>query len=99
MADRKYGIGAVTTGAGLNETRAFGIADSMFRDGPRWSAAYEAALIALNETHSRGLGDLPSRLMGWAAKARARGRDRIEIDVETVDKIIAALTPHQGSKP
>jgi len=37
------------------------------------------------------LGDLPSRLIGWAGKARIQGRDRIELDLATVDRIIAAL--------
>lgn len=38
------------------------------------------------------LGDLPSRLMGWAMKARIQRRDRIELDLEAVDRILAALT-------
>ncbi len=37
------------------------------------------------------IGDLPSRLMGWAGKARAHGRDVIELDVSTVDRIVAHL--------
>ena len=37
------------------------------------------------------LGDLPSRLIGWSGKARSQGRDRIELNLETVDRILAAL--------
>jgi len=41
------------------------------------------------------VGDLPSRLMGWAGKARESGRDAIELDLRTVDRIIAALNGGQ----
>ncbi|PAL25462.1 hypothetical protein CD928_03035 [Sphingopyxis sp. GW247-27LB] len=30
-------------------------------------------------------------MQGWAAKARVRGRDKIELDVSTVDAIVEAL--------
>src|SRR3546814_14173804 len=37
------------------------------------------------------LGDLPSRLSGWAGKARERGRDRIELTLVTVDRLLAYI--------
>lgn len=42
------------------------------------------------------LGDLPSRLMGWVGKARRDGQDPIYLDLETVDRIIAALAASEA---
>ena len=42
------------------------------------------------------LGDLPSRLMGWAGKARRDGHDTIYLDLETVDRIVAALAASEA---
>ena len=40
-----------------------------------------------------GLGDLPSRIQGWIGKARKQGRDRIELDFETVELLVRLATP------
>lgn len=49
------------------------------------------------DARTAALGDLPSRLMGWAMKARVQRRDRIELDLETVDQILAALSTAPAS--
>jgi len=72
--------------------------------GQTWGAAYRSvtdtlaaairALPAAPDEPSAAmveLGDLPSRMMGWAGKARARGIDRIELDLRTVDKLLAFI--------
>lgn len=47
--------------------------------------------VSVADHGSTAIGDLPSRLMGWAGKARAQGRDVVELDVATVDRIVDAL--------
>lgn len=56
--------------------------------------------IALNSApppQPVALGDLPSRLMGWSMKAKRNGSDRIWLDVETVDRLLAFIHAHQGA--
>ena len=41
-------------------------------------------------TQGAALGDLPSRIMGWVGKARARGLTTIYLDFETVNRLLSA---------
>lgn len=52
----------------------------------------ENATTRHRNTAAAPVGDLPSRLMGWAGKARRSGRDTITLNLETVSRIIAGLT-------
>ena len=52
----------------------------------------ENATTRHRNTAAAPVGDLPSRLMGWAGKARSSGRDTITLNLETVSRIIAGLT-------
>ena len=38
------------------------------------------------------MGSLHNDIHTWAGRARARGQDTIEIDLQTADRIVAALT-------
>lgn len=43
-----------------------------------------------------GLGDLPSRMMGWAGKARLNGQDCISLDLATVDRLLRYIAAMGG---
>jgi len=45
------------------------------------------------------MGSLHNDIHTWASRARARGQDAIEIDLETADRIVAALTTTIEAKP
>jgi hypothetical protein len=77
-------------GSGCSECGGIGV---IWEDG-EFLASYGDALADATRpvvSEGRALGDLPSRLMGWAGKARNQGRDRIELDLVTVDRLLAAL--------